>query len=141
MRRLNTLAIPGTPSPIHVCASDSPGYGDPNLRYDFAGFNTVYNGSANARGGYPAQLTQLTLFFHDDYGGSAAPNGITENAALTAVIDHLQGKQSGPRACPENASAIEYLAAAMQLLTQRDLRLSAHVLHSVPHQPVYALAS
>ncbi len=141
MRRLTSIAVPGSPSPLVVAACDNPGYGDPNLRYDISGFNTVYNGSANAKGGYPAQFTSLQLFYHDDYNGGLVPNGVTENAVIATLIDHLQGKQSGPRACQENAVAMEYLAAAMQLLNQRDVRLTSHVLAPAPLHVNYAMAS
>lgn len=141
MRRLTTIAVPGSPSPLTVAACDNPGHGDPNLRYDISGLNTVYNSAANAPGGYPAQFTNVQLIFHDDYNGGLIPNGVTENAVIATLIDHLHGKQGGPRVCQENAVALEYLAAAMQLLTQRDLRLSSHVLVSPPLHVNYAMAS
>lgn len=122
MRRLTSTPVLGVPVPIQVVAVDSPGNGDPNLRYEFAGFNTVYNGAAGTSGGYPAQFTQTQLFFHDDYRGGQMANGVTENAVLAALIDHLQGKQTGPRACQENTMALEYLKAAVMLLAKRDYR-------------------
>lgn len=124
MRRINAqaFATSPTPTPIHVAAVDNPGVGDPNLRYEFAGFNTVYNGGASGHNGFPAQFTALQLFFHDDYSNGPQPSGVTETAVLAAVMDHVQGKQNGPRACQENAQALSYIAAAMQLLGQRDAR-------------------
>jgi hypothetical protein len=47
------------------------------------------------------------------------PNGVTNEALLAVVIDRLQGFQSGPYACRENAIALTKLQEAMHWLHHR----------------------
>ena len=46
-------------------------------------------------------------------------NGITQEVLLAILIDRLEGFQSGPYACPENADALEHLRRATERLHDR----------------------
>ncbi len=122
MRRLSNFNTPGGLAPIAVLAMDDPGHGEPNRRYELTGFNTLYNGSSLLPGqNYPASFNVLPIFFHDDSKGPNAPaNGVTEAALLSVVVDHLNGRQTGPEACHENRRAMDLIAEAIQLLNRRD---------------------
>lgn len=46
-------------------------------------------------------------------------NGITQEVLLAIVKDRLDGFQSGPFACEENAKALEHINAAIEVLHSR----------------------
>lgn len=46
-------------------------------------------------------------------------NGLTNEVLIAVLIDRLEGFQSGPYACPENAGALTHLRAAMHRLDDR----------------------
>lgn len=136
MRRLSNHMTPGGLSPIAVNAVDSPGFGEPNRRYEVAGFNTAYNSASMLPGQqYPASFSALPIFFHDDTKGPNSPaSGVTEASLLAIIVDHIQGRQNGPGACVENAEVVNHIAAAMQLLNQRD---SSSQYSNGPSAPFY----
>lgn len=46
-------------------------------------------------------------------------NGLTNEVLLAILIDRMEGFQSGPFACGENAIALEYMRCAMDQLKKR----------------------
>lgn len=136
MRRLHNQPISGSQTQLAVAAVDNPGYGEPNRRYEVTGFNTAYN-SAATMNGYPARFDSLQIFFHDDTRPGVPANGTTEQALMSILIDHLAGKQVGFGACQENQVAADYLAAAVQVLNNRDARTA---FESAPTVPDYQFA-
>ncbi len=46
-------------------------------------------------------------------------NGISDESLIAVVIDRLQGFQSGPFTCKENAWALEYMQLALAWLQER----------------------
>lgn len=68
--------------------------------------------------GEPAQLTLALPFQHGPIK-EAGVNGITNEALLAVLIDRMQGFQSGPYACRENALALTKLEEAKHWLLAR----------------------
>ena len=120
MRHLDTHLSTGGFNALHVAAVDRPNPGFANYRYDITGFNTVYNSAAAAAGGLPAHFTRLPIIFHSGAQPVDMPlNGVTPEALLMVIEDHLLGLQNSPEACMENQMAMEYVIAARSMLQQR----------------------
>lgn len=61
----------------------------------------------------------VALHFQNGPIAEVGVNGITHEALLAVLIDRLQGFQSGPYACRENAIALTKLEEALMWLNQR----------------------
>ena len=66
-------------------------------------------------------LDVVELFFQHGPIKEAGVNGITNEALLAVIIDRMQGFQSGPYACRENALALTKLEEAKHWLLARTL--------------------
>ncbi len=120
MRQLNTHLTTGAFNALQVTAVDNPPPGFANVRYDITGFNTVYNSTAACLGGMPARFTRLPIIFHTGPISYDMPmNGVTPEALLAVISDHLNGLQNSPEACMENQMAKDYVDAALSMLLQR----------------------
>lgn len=53
------------------------------------------------------------------------PGGLTNESLLSVVRDRLEGFQSGPYACEENARALERVRDAIEYLENRAKRIAA----------------
>ena len=133
MRLLNQQLNMGPDNTLQVVATDMPPMGMPNCRYDIMGFSTVYNPAADDSSGYPAHFTRLPVIFQNGPLQEDVPqNGVTPQALLAVIADHLHGKQMGMEASPENQAAMMYVVAAMEQLN------SVPLPRIVSHQPAYA---
>lgn len=63
--------------------------------------------------------TPLGLTFQHGPIKEVGTNGITQEVLLAILIDRLEGFQSGPYACPENAAALLHLMQARDSLHDR----------------------
>lgn len=116
MRQLNTHLSSGGSNVLQVVAVDQPVPGLPTTRYDVTGFNTVYNPAARQQG----QFTRLPIIFATGDAPVDAPqNGVTNEALLAVVADHLRSQQETPEACLEYQMAMDYINAALGMLRQR----------------------
>lgn len=70
--------------------------------------------------GKPATMTIAIPFQHGPIK-EAGVNGFTNEALLAVIIDRMQGFQSGPYACRENALALTKLEEAKHWLLARTL--------------------
>ncbi len=140
MRRLNSHLSSGGFNQLQIAAVDHPAPGHANGRYVISGFNTAYNPSAaDPHSGFPAQFTSLPIIFQDEYARpDAPPNGVTEEALLAVVADHLHGKQLGPNNCMENQMALDYILAAIGMLQAAEMANRADFGFS--QQPAYSMA-
>lgn len=68
------------------------------------------DGSARMCGGFR---------FHTGLLGDDGPRGITNEVLLAIVMDRLEGFQSGPFACEQNAGALKALEVARAWLAER----------------------
>lgn len=71
--------------------------------------------------GAPNRIGQVTteIRFQNRPIAEAGVNGISQEALLAIVEDRLQGFQSGPYACRENAIALTKIQEAMMWLQKR----------------------
>lgn len=133
MRQLNTHLSSGGYNALQVVAVDQPAAGVPTARYDVTGFNTVYNPAARQQ----AQFTRLPIVFATGEAPIDAPaNGVTNEALLAVVADHLRSQQNSPEACLEFQMAMEYVNAALGMLLQRPA--ANQPMGNVGNGPAYA---
>lgn len=106
---------------LQILATDNPPPGEPNRRYDILGFNTAYNPAASdPTAGVPAQFTRLPVVFQRGPLFTDCPqNGVTVQALLAVIEDHLRGEQSGPDACMENHLALQHIQAALEMTNRK----------------------
>lgn len=129
MRQLDTHLSSGGFNALHVSAVDHPHPGYANHRYDITGINTIYNPAAASNGGIPAHFTRLPIIFHSGPQMVDQPlNGVTPEALLLILADHLHGLQNSPDACVENQMAMEFILNAKGMLEQK-------------HQPQFPFAN
>lgn len=107
MRELTSHKIDGCNEAITVSAADEPGIG---------AACHVYRLDVTELSG---QRVQHSLFFQNGAISEVGVNGITNEALLAIVADRLEGFQSGPFACRENALALTKLQEAMHWLHHR----------------------
>lgn len=92
---------------IKVWAVDGPGPGNASHKY-------LLDVSAKDSG-----PVAVALYFQNGPIAEMGVNGITHEALLAVLIDRLQGFQSGPYACRENAIALTKLEEALMWLNNR----------------------
>lgn len=113
MRQLNTHLSSGGYNALQVVAMDAPAPGHATPRYDITGFNTIYNPASRQQ----AQFTRLPIIFSSGQRSIDEPqDGVTEEALLLVIADHLRSRQETPDACLEFKMAQEYVEAAIGLL-------------------------
>lgn len=119
MRELTSHKVNGANEKLTVTVTDEPGHGGASHLYMIKGFNTQSNASDpfTARHGAPSEHT--TILFQNGPIGEHGTNGVTHEALLAILIDRLQGFQSGPFKCRENAVALTHLEDAQMWLQKR----------------------
>ena len=105
MRRITSHKVEGVNEALEVSTNDSRGPG---------GAPTWYVVRGDRRGGLACDLD-----FQAGNPSEVGVNGLTNEALLAVVIDRLQGFQSGPFSCRENALALTHLEDAMHWLQHR----------------------
>lgn len=100
---------------LKITTADSPGAGGAHHAYVITGYDSSSNPSANDQG------DECWIFFQNGPITVAGVNGITQEALLAIVADRLRSFQAGPYACIENAQALGYVEAAMNVLKSRTL--------------------
>lgn len=109
----------GNLSPLTVTAVDTPAHGEPQRRYEIQGFNTASN-PANRGAMYPALFNALPIFIHAGPVFMDAPlNGVTVEALLSVVADHLRTKLGTAEASHEDYLSLESVMLALNLQTNR----------------------
>ncbi len=99
--------------------SDDPGHGGASHSYLISGFNTYGNKAAILFEDLPVPAAYLPILFQNGPIAEVGVNGVTHEALLSILIDRLQGFQSGPYACRENAIALTKLQEALMWLNSR----------------------
>ncbi len=90
--------------PLSIVAMDVPGFGGANHHY------VIEHGTF-------AQM--LHIHFQNGPIPEAGVNGVTNEALLAIVADRLEGFESGPFACNENADALAHIQNALRILHKR----------------------
>lgn len=129
MRKLTEHLAAEGENPLVVVAMDSPLPGYASTRYDVTGFNTVYNQAADS-GGAPAHFSRLPVIFSSDPDrpGYLPQDGISTEALLAILADHLQSQQHTPNACFEYGAALDNVQNALHALTHRRARVAGQML-------------
>lgn len=102
MRTINDHKVNPANDLLEISATDEPGPGGANHRYEISGFD----------GG-------LVVNFQNGPINENGINGVTQEALLAIVIDRLQSFQRGKYACRENALALTKLEEAQHWLLHR----------------------
>ncbi|MDR1191224.1 MAG: hypothetical protein LBK60_06125 [Verrucomicrobiales bacterium] len=100
---------------LTITVEDHAGAGGANHKYRISGFDPDSN---------PSHVIDppnygAVLLFQNGAINEVGVNGITQEALLEVCIDRLQGFQSGPYACRENALALTKLQEAQMWLQKR----------------------
>jgi hypothetical protein len=100
---------------LEVVATDVPGAGSANHRYEISGFD----GSGNPSVKDCEQATGNVIVFQNGPILEAGVNGVTQEVLLAVVIDRLRCFQAGPYSCRENALALTKCEEALMWLNKR----------------------
>lgn len=108
VREIYSHKVGGLNEVLRVIAFDDRGPG--NANHDYRIEPTTCGGNAiGTRIEFQKGPLQETIY----------PNGISNEALLAVLIDRLEGFQSGPYSCRENAIALTHLQDAMHWLQHR----------------------
>lgn len=118
MRHISSHTAHGS-SALRITADDAPFRGMPAHRYDVEGFDTANNRAVRS-GGFVPRFRNLSIIFATDDAAAndIGPDGITMDAMLAILADHLHGLQSGPTASQGKQLALEYVESARDVLAQ-----------------------
>ena len=116
-RKVTTHQVNECNSSLAIEVLDDPGAGGANHHYGIYGMHTASNDSAIEAG--KADETCVHLFFQNGPVPENGTNGVTHEALLAIVKDRLEGFQSGPYACADNAEALGNINAAIECLQRR----------------------
>lgn len=104
---------------ISIVANDAVSKAGANNRYEITGFDTTNNPSVENPEGYSHVMSRAVLLFQNGNPAEVGVNGITHEVLLAILIDRLEGLQSGPFACRENALALTKLQESRMWLLER----------------------
>lgn len=114
-RQITNHEVPGANSGITIIATDEPGMGGANHRYEVVGINPITNTSFD-----PEDKGQtMLILFQNGTIPEVGVNGITIEALLAIGIDRLEGFQSGKFACADNERALYHMREALSNLQIR----------------------
>lgn len=119
MKELTSHKVNECNGSLTVQAVDEPGSGGAHHHYRITGFNSASNPSDPFVARYGAAAEHSTILFQNGPIKEAGVNGITNEVLLAIVLDRLEGFQTGPYKCRENALAITKIEEAMHWLAHR----------------------
>lgn len=125
MRRITGHTINPANDKLTITATDEPGSGGANHRYEIEGYRTWSNPSVHAGEGPidepPGDRSpqKTIILFQNGPINEVGVNGITQEALLAIVIDRLRSFQAGPYACYENEKALGLVKEARNWLLQQ----------------------
>ncbi len=114
MRELTSHKLNGLNDAIVITVMDEPG--DGNACHEYA---IVVNPPDPPVVGYHGRVLDTRISFQKGPIAEAGYNGNSNEALLAIVQDRLEGFQSGPYACRENALALTHIQDAMHWLQHR----------------------
>lgn len=116
MREITSHKVNGLNEALTIQATDQPGPGNANHRYEITGFDIRHHVSTSDPG---PKFSRCLVIFQDGPLQESSANGISNEAMLAIVEDRLKGFQSGGFACRENAIALTKIQEAMHWLHHR----------------------
>ncbi len=112
-RELTGHKVNGCNDGLKIEVQDDPGHGGACHRYTITGPEN----RLPEVGMVPA--FQVKIRFQNGPIKEVGTNGITHEALLAILADRLEGFQSGPYACEDNAEALAHIKAAQEVLQRR----------------------
>lgn len=112
MREITTHKVNDCNRELTIRAVDKAAESGANHRYKIDGPLETYIDVS-------APKFQCDMRFQNGPIAEVGVNGITHESVLAVIVDRLQGFQSGPYACRENALAITKLEEALHWLNHR----------------------
>ena len=103
----------------NIVATDIPGIGGGNHRYEISGFDFYNNPAATRNDRHLSPTKELVLLFQNGHPAKHGANGVTMEALTEIIIDRLMGFQSGVDRCEESAEAIEHFRKGLECLYER----------------------
>lgn len=103
---------------LRVSADYPSRRGQASHRYVVSGFDTTDNGAARSGGFIPRFQDVSIILQSEGAANDLRPDGVSCDALLAIVDDHLHGLQSGPDASLNKQLAAEYIDHARQLLAE-----------------------
>lgn len=119
MREITGHKVNGCNDALQVHALDEPGKGGACHAYQITGFDTTTNPSCPFVKLFGKPATDARVLFQNGPIPELGTNGTTHEVLLAILIDRLEGFQSGPFACQENATALSALKVAQSVLHKR----------------------
>ena len=121
MRTINDHVVNPANDRIKIEATDAPGAGGANHRYEISGFDTATNASRADAQGYESSFSKQVILFQNGTIPENGVNGVTQEVLLAIVADRLRSFQAGAFACRENALALTKIEEAQHWLQQRTI--------------------
>lgn len=122
MRTVNDHIINPANDWLVISATDEPGHGGANHRYEISGFDTTTNASLGALGrALSTGPERQTILFQNGPIAKFGVNGVTQEVLMAICIDRLRSFQKGPFACRENAIALTKLEESLMWLQRRTI--------------------
>lgn len=119
MRTITSHVVNPANDRLKIEVLDEPGQGNACHLYRISGFDSRTNDSA-MEGVYFHGAETNVLFQNGPIAADGnGVNGLTHEALLAIIVDRLEGFQSGPYACRENALALTHLQDAAHWLAHR----------------------
>ncbi len=105
-------------SALEIAATDEPGSGGANHRYEITGLDMSRNASQFT---VDEEAHKVVILFQNGPIPTNGNNGVTIEALLAIAADRLRSFQAGPFACKANACALTHIEEAMHWLQQRTI--------------------
>lgn len=114
VRKLDGHKVNPANDKLEISVLDDPGHGGACHHYLIEGFELLIDAPEGQK-----CVAALPIPFQEGPINEAGVNGITHEALLAILIDRMQGFQSGPYACRDNALALTKLQEAQMWLQKR----------------------
>lgn len=117
MRQIFSQSAQGA-NALRITSDEPLHHGAAPHRYFVEGFDTASNRAVRS-GGFVPRFRDLTIIFQTDDAAANdhQPDGITLDALLTIVSDHLAALLEGPSGTSHKAVALDYIDNARQMLS------------------------
>lgn len=119
MRELKGHAVNPANEQLKIVVADEPTHTGACHRYEITGFDTSTNPSKENAEGYCHTKSRDVILFQNGAIPEVGVNGITHEVLLAILIDRVEGFQSGPFACRENAIALTKMQEALMWFQKR----------------------
>lgn len=119
MRQIFSQTAQGS-SALRITADQPPFRGMASHRYVVEGFDTAQNRAVRS-GGFVPRFREMSIIFETEGASNDVnPDGVSMDAILAILADHLGGQLSGPNGSMGKQLALEYIEAARDVLAQEN---------------------